>query len=61
MKLHTNDIEMLKNKVPGIKYISPQNSRARFGKPEPLVRNGKKATTESPEIILSEMLSVKRN
>ncbi|AJW64719.1 multidrug ABC transporter ATP-binding protein [Elizabethkingia bruuniana] len=43
MKLHTNDIEMLKNKVPGIKYISPQNSRgARFGKPEPLVRNGKK-------------------
>jgi putative ABC transport system permease protein len=26
MKLHTNDIEMLKNKVPGIKYISPQNS-----------------------------------
>ncbi|CAM3220538.1 ABC transporter permease [Elizabethkingia anophelis] len=43
MQLHTNDIEMLKNKVPGIKYISPQNSRgARFGKPEPLVRNGKK-------------------
>lgn len=53
MQLHTNDIEMLKNKVPGIKYISPQNSRgARFGKPEPLVRNGKKVTTESPEIIL---------
>ena len=43
MQLHTNDIEMLKNKVPGIKYISPQNSRgARFGKPEPLVRNGKR-------------------
>lgn len=62
MKLHTNDIEMLKNKVPGIKYISPQNSRgARFGKPEPLVRNGKRGTTESPGIILSEMLSVKRN
>jgi putative ABC transport system permease protein len=46
--LHLNlpDIEMLKNKVPEIDYISPQNSRGSFtGTPGELMsRNGKNAT-----------------
>lgn len=46
--LHLNlpDIEMLKNKVPEIDYISPQNSRGSFtGTPgETMSRNGKNAT-----------------
>ena len=46
--LHLNlpDIEMLKNKIPEIDYISPQNSRGSFtGTPgEIMSRNGKNAT-----------------
>lgn len=45
MELRINDIEMLKQRIPEIEYIAPQNSRGNFGSQgEQMSRNGKTAS-----------------